>query len=306
MKNDEQLHKWVNGNLTQEEMEVFKLRPEYDSLVELYENTENLAVPDFDESGMLTQILQQDKKSALPKKGKRVFLSSWVKYGVAAAVLLLAAWIFYPNQNAVQFKTAMGERTEGILPDESTFVLNAESELTYNAKTWASERELSLRGEAFFEVKKGSKFKVETPDGAVEVLGTKFNVRSRANALEVTCQSGKVAVINLQGKVIGELLANDALRISAGKDVEKWKISPTGKASWVDGIFRFRNVPLKMVLEELERQFEVRIQTGNIDAQVQVSCNFQNENLELALKTVLSPLGITYEKTTEQIIILKK
>ena len=49
MINDEQLHKWVNGNLTNEELEVFKLRPEYDSLVELYENTEGLSVPNFDE-----------------------------------------------------------------------------------------------------------------------------------------------------------------------------------------------------------------------------------------------------------------
>ena len=42
MINDEQLHKWVNGELSEEELIAFKLRPEYDSLVELYKNTSSI------------------------------------------------------------------------------------------------------------------------------------------------------------------------------------------------------------------------------------------------------------------------
>jgi transmembrane sensor len=41
---------------------------------------------------------------------------------------------------------------------------------------WSKERTLSLEGEAFFEVQKGSKFSVVTSDGIVEVLGTSFDV----------------------------------------------------------------------------------------------------------------------------------
>ena len=47
MKDDEILHKWVNGELSDEELKVFKLRPEYDSLVDLYKNTDNFLAPEF-------------------------------------------------------------------------------------------------------------------------------------------------------------------------------------------------------------------------------------------------------------------
>jgi transmembrane sensor len=306
MINDEQLHKWVNGNLTNEELEVFKLRPEYDSLVELYKNTEGLSAPNFDEEKMLTEILKLEKEKASPEKGRRVFLSSWVKYGVAASVLLLAAWLFWPQSNSVKYNLAAGERTEAILPDGSTFVLNAESVLTYNLDIWENTRTLNLEGEAFFEVKKGSKFTVNTPHGLVGVLGTKFNVRARNNTLEVNCQSGKVVVSDQDGNVFGELIANEAIRISENETIESWKTSPAEKASWVDGIFSFKNVSLAVVLEELERQYKVNVEAKNVDAKIKISTSFQKGNLELSLKTILTPLGISYEKVDNQNIVLKK
>lgn len=306
MINDEQLHKWVNGNLSEEELEVFKLRPEYESLVELYKNTAGLSAPNFDEEKMLTEILKLEKKKKSPKQGRRVLLFSWVKYGVAASLLLLAAWIFWPESSSVEYNLAAGERAEATLPDGSTFVLNAESRLKYNKVDWKNSRTLNLEGEAFFEVKKGSNFTVYTPKGRVTVLGTKFNVQARNNTLEVNCQSGKVRVINLEGKILGELIANDAIRITDKGNVEKWQISPAEKASWVDGIFSFKNVSLAVVLEELERQYGMNIDTKNVDVAVQISTSFQKGNLELSLKTILTPFGFSYEKLDNQNIILKK
>ena len=306
MINDEQLHKWVNGNLTNEELEIFKLRPEYDSLVELYENTEGLSVPNFDEEKMFAKIFQEEKKKTSPGKGRRIFLSSWVKYGVAASVLLLATWLFWPEFNVVKYDLAAGERTEATLPDGSTFVLNAESSLTYNKENWKTSRTLNLEGEAFFEVKKGSDFTVKTPNGMVTVLGTKFNMQARNNTLEVNCQSGQVAVSNKDGVVFGELLANDAIRISGDGTIESWKTSPAEKAIWVDGTFSFKNVSLSVVLEELERQYKVNVEAKNVDAKIKISTSFQKGNLELSLKTILTPLGILYEEVDNQNIVLKK
>lgn len=306
MLNDEQLHKWVNGNLTEEELEVFKLRPEYDSLVELYKFTEGLSAPNFNEEEMLVQILKEEKIKPAPEQGRRVFLSSWIKYGVAASVLLLAAWLFWPQSSQVKYDLAAGERTEAALPDGSKFVLNAESILTYNKDIWKKSRSLNLEGEAFFEVKKGAKFTVNTPQGLVGVLGTKFNVRARNNMLEVNCQSGKVVVTDKDGKVYGELIANDAIRVLENGTIESWQTSPATKASWVDGIFRFKNASLAVVLAELERQYGVKVDAKNVDSNVQISTSFQKGNLELALKTILLPLGISYEKLNNKNIVLKK
>lgn len=305
MLNDEQLHKWVNGNLTKEELETFKLRPEYDSLVELYKNTKGLSAPSFDEDKILTEILKLEKRKTTPEKGRRVFHSNWVKYGVAASVLLLAAWLFWPSSNTVKYNLAIGEKTEAILPDGSKFVLNAESNLTYNKEIWESTRTLNLEGEAFFEVKKGSKFTVNTPKGLVTVLGTKFNVCARNDILDVTCQSGRVRVLNKAGNVLGELNANDALRYTETNGVEKWKNSPSEKASWVDGIFTFKNVSLELVLEEVERQFDVKIDVSKIDSNVKMSTSFSVGSIEVALKTILTPFSISFEIDGRNIILKK-
>ncbi len=306
MLNDEQLHKWVNGNLSEEELEVFKLRPEYDSLVELYKNTEGLSAPSFDEEKMLSEILKLEKKKTSPEKGRRVVLSNWVKYGVAASVLLLAIWLFWPESSTVKYNLAAGEKTEATLPDGSTFVLNAESVLTYNKEIWKTYRTLNLEGEAFFEVEKGSNFTVNTPKGLVTVLGTKFNVRSRNNTLDVKCQSGKVMVTDKEGSVLGQLVANDALRFSEDGKIERWESSPSEKPSWVDGVFSFKNVPLSVVLEELERQYNVKIDSKNVDTKTKVTTSFSLGNVEISLKTILAPVNIKFEKIDENNIILKK
>ena len=307
MLNDEILHKWVNGKLKAEELEEFKSRPEYETLVALYKNTKDLSAPDFDEEAMLTDILNV-KKEAVPNtsKGKRRFLSTWVKLAVAASVLLLATWVFWPKNNEIVFKLAKGEKTEAFLPDESTFVLNAESTLRYDPKTWNTDRTLMLKGEAFFDVKKGSTFKVKTRNGVVQVLGTKFNVWSRNGSLEVKCQSGKVAILSTEGQVLDELLQNDAIRIAEGEITEKWQFQATERADWVEGISKFKKVKLEVVLKELERQFDIRIKPNTVNTQEIISCNFQHEDLEMALKTTLTPLDIQYEIQEGKVVVLSE
>jgi ferric-dicitrate binding protein FerR (iron transport regulator) len=310
MTNDELLHKWVEGTITEEELEIFKSRPEYPSLVELYKNTESLSAPDFEKEAVLFDILSQPKnKLRIEKTGRRVFLSSWMKYAVAAVLVLMAGFFLWQyNQvdvvNGTSYTMAAGESMEALLPDESIFYLNAESELSYDEKNWETNRTLSLKGEAFFEVKKGSTFTVETPHGKVQVLGTKFNVWSRNKLLEVKCQSGKVAVYDVDGNKIDELNPSDAIRISSGKAPEKWTDSSV--ASWREGISKFRDVPLEIVLEELERQYDVEVKTGSINTEDIISCNFQHENLELALKTILSPLNIKYAIIDEKTVTLSQ
>lgn len=305
MKNDELLHKWINGELSEEELSVFKLRPEYPSLVELYQQTDNLQAPVFDQAAMLSEILKQEKIVATTPKAKIKRLApSWVKYAAAAVVILLAGWFLWPNNTSiVQHQLANGTHQEGTLPDQSTYVLNAESTLSYDQDQWNTERLLNLEGEAFFDVKKGKSFRVMTPSGAVQVLGTKFNVWSREKTLEVSCQSGKVAIFNARGKRIDELSASDAIRITHDGKIEKWKIPTTNKASWVDGISKFRNVYLHVVLKELQRQFDVRIDDRQVQTEVILTCNFQHEDLELALKTTLQATGIQYEIKGDRVIL---
>lgn len=305
MINDELLHKWINKQLSEAELEDFKQRPEYPALVNLYQHTEDWESPHLNKSDMLQEILKTKKENSSPKVAIRRSLN-WLKYAAAALALLLATWFFWPNANQViQYKMAKGERTEGILPDQSSFVLNAESALSYDPASWEENRSLRLRGEAFFEVKKGARFEVATPTGMVTVLGTKFNVRARKKCLEVVCLSGKVAVSTPDGQLITELEKTEGIRICTGKPNEQFNVQGEEKASWVTGISKFKKVPLRVVLDELERQFDIQINTAGIATDEIISCNFPHQDLNLALQTSLQSLGIKYEINGKQVKLSK-
>src|SRR4030095_9403678 len=77
--------------------------------------------------------------------------------------------------------TKNGNRTKIVLPDGSQVWLNAGSNLDYNNLNFNKDvREVSLNGEAYFDVAKnaGKPFIIHTKKMDIKVLGTTFNVRS--------------------------------------------------------------------------------------------------------------------------------
>lgn len=307
MENDELLHKWVNGTLTAQELKIFQQRPEYEELRAVYAATEDLAAPPADTDGMLRDILTQRKKpQPVPVQTvRRTLIPTWLRYGVAASVLLAMLWWMWPQSAPVTYTAAAGKTVTGTLPDGSEFVLNAASSLTYNANTWAEERRLQLQGEAFFRVEEGEKFTVATERGFVTVLGTEFNVRAR-EYLEVICYSGKVGVRGSAPTAadFGTLQRNEALRTDGTKILQQRILQNKETADWRQGIFRFRDATLADVLAELERQFDVTIRPRAADTRQVITVNFQNRDLKTALKTTLQPLNIRYDFSPEGEVIL--
>lgn len=144
-----------------------------------------------------------------------------------------------------------------LLPDNSNVTLNADSKISYHPFWWIFKRELSLEGEAFFKVTKGRKFRVNTQHGNVQVLGTSFNVFSRANRFETFCLTGSVRVVSGENKTV--LKPMEQSRYSNRKLVVE-KISPTLQPSgWINGQFCFDRIPLIDVIHEIERQYNIRV-----------------------------------------------
>src|SRR2546423_14261851 len=92
----------------------------------------------------------------------------------------------------------MGSRSKLVLPDGSTVWLNAGSKLTYNKDFGNNIREVSLVGEAFFDVMHipDVPFVIETPTAVVKVLGTSFNVKAYPNetTTETSVIRGRVEI----------------------------------------------------------------------------------------------------------------
>ncbi|MEM1219707.1 MAG: FecR domain-containing protein [Bacteroidota bacterium] len=306
MNDDRLLHRWIEGNLTPEELKEFRTREEYPDLERIYRNTEHLRGPAFDTESVLQRILSTPKPAGGTVRTLNV--RRILSYAAAACVLLAAAWFLWPASPTVtQIATGAGEQINEILPDGSAVLLNAESSLSYLPDTWSKERRLELSGEAYFEVEEGSTFTVQTALGAVQVLGTEFNVRLRDMYLEVTCQGGKVRVSDLQGTRLRDLSPGQGIRVSQdGKAPEELEVPANRQPDWLRGLYRFREVPLSVPIAELERQFGVELILQGVDTDRIISCNFQTEDLSLALASVFGPLNYQFEiQPNDQVIISK-
>ena len=228
---------------------------------------------------------------------------TWLGYAASvAAVVLVGLYFLIPNQS-VTLSTQMGEQKAFTLPDNSVVTLNANSSITYNKKSWEDARELSLEGEAFFEVEPGSDFEVNTQKGSITVVGTSFNVSVRNETLAVACFEGKVAVTS---KTNEQELLEERMQATIDENSDRLDIGsfdPNQTATWRIGEFYFNESNLGSVIEELERQFKIKVNVA-VDIKYRTySGYFNNQSLVEALQLVLTPMGLKYEMDGNQVTV---
>jgi transmembrane sensor len=242
--------------------------------------------------------LEKKITAAVPgRKEIKVDFSLYLKIAASLCIIALAALTLYDLQE-VHVLTGSGEHKLISLPDHSTVLLNAGSTLQYNTFLFAFTRKIHFTGEGIFSIVKGSRFKVFGQHGVVEVLGTKFNVRSRRNAYEVSCLEGKVKVTSLENTSPVILTAG----LSTALENKKLKPAVAFKSeiiAWKNGEFYFDNSPLSEVLETLELQYDIRIHFDDSTTR-SYSGYFTAINLDEALKLVCLPLDLEYEVLSQK------
>ena len=290
------LAKWLNGELSEQELREFEASEAYASFQKLKEASSGLQAPDFD----VDQALLRFKEEHMAKSPKVITLNPFRKFLRVAAVIaiLLTGSYFYINSLNEKVTTGFAERSEVILPDNSELFLNADSRISYSEKNWDNQRNIKLDGEAFFKVAKGKKFTVSTEQGTVTVLGTQFNVENRKGIFEVTCYEGLVSVTH-NGKEI-KLPAGNSYVVINGKQVTG---TPEGtQPSWMNNESSFESIPLKYVFAELERQFDVQVNTENINTDLLFTGSFNNTDLNMALKSISTPSQTRYKVEGDNVL----
>jgi len=284
------LAKWLNNDLSEEELAVFKKSAEYASYEKLMKVSGTLEAPDFDADKALTDF----KNNHLQKGVKVIKMNPMRKlWRVAAAIaVILGASYFYVSTLDESVSTQYAERSEVRLPDNSEIILNADSRITYSEKNWDKERNISLQGEAFFKVAKGQKFTVATNDGLVTVLGTQFNVENRKGFFEVSCYEGLVSVI-FNG-IESKLPAGNSF-VAINGNVLKTESPANTTPSWMSNESTFKSIPLNYVLDEFERQYNIEVKTQNVNLEQLFTGSFSNTNINLALQSISTPSQIKYE-----------
>ena len=241
-----------------------------------------------DQENLWNRIATDIKTTPVKKTTRSFNLARWAS--VAAAIILLVYFITRNPSTAVVAEA--GERITVDLPDRSTVVLNAGSTIQYSKKSFLKDRELNLTGEAFFQVRQGSQFAVHTDGGVVTVLGTKFNVLSREDRFEVSCLEGKVSVENQHDNTILEKGKRCEVN-TATKNLDLGVLATTLDApEWTRGKFVFEDETLKTVVEELERQYNIKVILAPGLEELRYTGLFESGDLEKALSLVTWPLHL--------------
>lgn len=295
------LARWMNNELSQEELERFKQSPDFLLYQKIADKSTQFQTPDFNKDKTLKTIQKviQNEKTSTPKV-KSLF-SKWIYAAAASVVVFLGVFYFLNTQT--NYETNFGEQLAVILPDESEVVLNSKSKISFTKRNWEGNRVIALEGEAFFKVKKGSSFSVKTSEGTVTVLGTEFNVAAFNNLIEVKCFEGKVSVSATDNKAI--LTHGKAFRKIAAHQPEQWTFTKTSPG-WRKGESSFTSIPLKYVIAALEKQYQIKIIAKDIDAEQKFSGSFTHKNLQIALQTVFVPMKIGVTFTDEKTVSLVK
>jgi transmembrane sensor len=300
MENKAYIEKWLNGTLTEEEEGAFRRSAGFKDLQKLLQSTAAFKAPDFDVEAELIRLKTRRNKRPAAKS------ISWVRplLGMAAVFMIFAIGYFFFDRSInkeTQIATQVAETSQTFLPDSSMVKLNVDTKITYIKERWSKSRKVNLEGEAYFKVAKGAQFDVITAEGVVSVLGTQFNVKQRENYFEVVCFEGLVSVEynNQQYK----LPAGNGFRVVGGI-INSFQGINNNSPQWMKGVSTFASIPYAYILKEFQRQYNVSIEAQGVDTQQLFTGGFTNTDIDLALKSITKPFGLTYRRINTGHIVL--
>ncbi|AWI25697.1 FecR domain-containing protein [Flavobacterium pallidum] len=227
----------------------------------------------------------KEKLQAVPENKTRV-IPLWKYLSAAASVLILIAIGFYAfDDNTVA--TGFGQQQSVTLADHSTVRIAAKSSLSYS-NLFQYSRNLCLKGEAYFEVAKGSKFTVNTSLGKVVVLGTKFNVIASGSYFEVHCDEGMVSVTSGSGTVV----------LKPGRSVSFYKDKFTEwnqETKSVTDESSFFKTPAEVVFGKIKNQYGIKINYPESVKNIGFTGAISHTDLNKAMQSICLPLGLKYK-----------
>lgn len=156
-----------------------------------------------------------------------------------------------------------GKTYQLLLADGTRIWLNSETELTYPTQFTGDTREITLIGEAYFEVAKNKEkpFIVHANGMDVNVLGTSFNVScyTSDNIFSTTLIEGSVSVKT--GKNKEETITPSEQFIYNKKKAQTaiQTVNTEFYTSWINGEYIFKDTALEEIVKKLQRWYDFSV-----------------------------------------------
>ena len=250
-----------------------------------------------------------------PKQIKKYWFSTVpTRWLVAAAILLIVVGgsLIYRvgllSESVSVYITQNAQRKSIDLPDGSQIELNAASELRF--EDLDTLRMVRLAGQAFFEVEPdGRPFVIQTENAKIRVVGTSFDVRARDQQTRVVVAEGRVSFNNLKDSSETAILLT-AGQLSAVK--ETWLPSkPIAVLSHLVAAWRkhklvFEAAPLREIIQELERVYDVKIMLAdNALSDLTITGIFEQQPVEDILNDLCLTLNLKHKIIHHDYVISK-
>lgn len=202
------------------------------------------------------------------------------------------------------------------LPDGSKVSLNSDTHLQYPEQFGEQTREVTIEGEAFFEVTPNPQkpFIIHAGKAQIKVLGTSFNVRAYSDArlMEVIVKTGKVQVLTQKT----ETEPNDELILTPGEkgilvsqsnSLHKSINENPNYIAWKTHELVFKATSLDKVITDLENVYKVsiRLQDPELGRQL-LTAHFNDYSLEFILEVIETTFGMETLKVDGQYILKAK
>lgn len=262
--------------------------------------------------------IRHEEAEAPRLEKRKLFRSKALKYCIAAAA---AAALFLTGAATSELVT--GKRQETVLmassenissymlPDGSKVWLNKNSWLAYNQKFGKRTRQVTLKGEGYFEVNRdeGRPFIVKMQNNLdIKVLGTTFNACNypSLNKAEVILRSGSVQVSDNGRNEYVILKPNQKFTWNEGT-AEISSVNAMNCCRWFEHRLVFDNVKLKDIIENLSHKYqtEISLNVGNL-ADKHMSMTIRDESVEDILDILTTLLPIRWRYQGAEIIIENK
>lgn len=277
---------------------------------------------------LFERINEEKPKSAITIP----FLNS-IWFRIAAVSLLViglsSLWNVFRHHN-IQIRelayneiiVPLGEKAQIILSDGSHVWINSDSKLRYPVMFGEASRDVTLEGEAFFDVvkKHGKTFVVNTRDVKVNVLGTAFNVKCYPGdeKTQTIVVRGEVKVEDIHGEKKAIIIKPNEMatlqkRITPDQttshlnSITVRKVDPESMVSWKDQLLVFNGEPFEDLAIKMERWFNVRIKIDDMELKTErYSGKFvHNETVYQVLEAIKITTPIVYKVEKDTIIISK-
>ena len=235
----------------------------------------------------------------------------WIAWARVAAMVFLVTVLSFLTFRSFQtpdsidqtatFLTQSTDQTTRrlILPDGSTVLLNRNSSVRYSNSFSGETREITLNGEAFFDVKPNAKqpFIIHAQDTDVRVVGTSFGVRAYDRNVRVSVKTGRV-IVRKKAQEITLAPGQQATTDEVADTLRRLPKFDTNALAYSTKQLSFTNQSLVSVVETLSDYYQTDIGLSASRLQgCRLTARFENESVETVLGVVAETLQLSVKRT---------